>query len=60
MNKKSEYIVSLIFSKLKNYKAKEIFLEKEDFKKFIFLLFKDNWIKRKIRRPDIVITNMET
>ena len=42
MNKKSEYIVSLIFSKLKNYKAKEIFLEKEDFKKFIFLLFKDN------------------
>ena len=42
MNKKSEYIVSLIYSKLKNYKAKKIFLEKEEFEKFIFSLFKDN------------------
>ena len=39
MNNKSEYLVELIFKKLKNYKAKEIFLEKENLKKFIFSLF---------------------
>jgi len=42
MNQKSEYIIDLIFKKLKSYKAKEIFLEKENFKKFIFSLFKEN------------------
>ena len=42
MKPKSEYLVDLIFKKLKNYKIKEIFLEKEDFKKFIFSLFKEN------------------
>jgi len=31
----------LIFKKLKNYKTKEIFLEKENLKKFIFSLFKE-------------------
>ena len=39
---KSEYLVDLIFHKLKNYKAKEIFLEKDDLKKFILTLFKEN------------------
>ena len=45
MTPKSEQLVDLIFNKLKNYKAKEIFLEKETLKKFIFLLFKEDWIK---------------
>ena len=39
MTPKSEYLVDLIFKKLKNYKAKEIFLEKENLKKYIFSLF---------------------
>jgi len=38
MTPKSEYLVDLIFKKLKNYKKKEIHLEKENFKKFIFSL----------------------
>ena len=42
MASKSEYLVDLIFNKLKNYKAKEIILEKDNFKKFIFSLFKEN------------------
>ena len=42
MNTKSEYIVDLIFKKLKNYKSKSIFLEKENLKKYIFSLFKEN------------------
>ena len=41
MDSKLEYLVDLIFNKLKNYKAKEIILEKENFKKFIFSLFKE-------------------
>ena len=42
MTSKSEYLVELIFKKLKNYKAKQIILEKENLKKFIFSLFKEN------------------
>ena len=42
MNSKSEYLVDLIFKKLKNYSAKEILLEKENFKKFILSLLKEN------------------
>ena len=42
MNPKSEYLIDLIFKKFKNYKAKKIFLEKGDFKKFIFSLLKEN------------------
>ena len=42
MNSKLEYLVDLIFKKLKNYKAKEIFLEKENFKEFISSLLKEN------------------
>ena len=45
MNTKSEYLVDLIFKKLKNYKDKEIYLEKETLKKYIFSLFKENWIQ---------------
>ncbi len=42
MSLKSENLVDLIFKKLKNYKAKKIFLKKDELKKLIFLLFKDN------------------
>ena len=42
MSKKSEYLLDTIFKKLKNYKNKEIFLEKENFKKFVASLFKEN------------------
>ena len=43
MTQKSEHLVDLIFKKLKTYKNKKIFLEKEDFNKFIVSLFKENW-----------------
>ncbi len=42
MSSKSENLVDIIFKKLKNYKGKEIFLEKENLKKFIFSLLKEN------------------
>ena len=42
MEKNLEYQVNLIFKKLKNYKSKEIILEKENLKKFIFSLLKEN------------------
>ena len=42
MSPKSEYLIDSIFKKLKNYKAKKIFLEKEDLKKFIYSLLKVN------------------
>ena len=42
MDTKSEYLVDLIFEKFKNYKRKKILLEKENLKKFIFSLFKEN------------------
>ena len=42
MNPKSEKLINSIFNKLKNYKGKDISLEKENFKKFIFLLLKGN------------------
>ena len=42
MSPKSEYLVNLIFKKLKNYKAKEIVLEEENLYKFISSLFKEN------------------
>ncbi len=41
MNPKSEYLVERIFKKLKDYKTKKIILEKENFNKFIFSLFKE-------------------
>ena len=42
MNPKSEYLVDLIFKKLKTYKNKKIYLEKENLNKFILNLFKEN------------------
>ena len=42
MSLKTDYLVDLIFKKLKNYKTKEIYLEKENLKKFVFSLFKEN------------------
>ena len=42
MNPKSELLVDLIFNKLKTYKRKKIFLEKESLNKFILSLLKDN------------------
>ena len=43
MTTKSEHFVDLIFKKLKNYKKKELFLEKKTLKRFIFSLLKENW-----------------
>ena len=42
MSQKSEYLVDLIFNKLKTYKNKKISLEKENLSKFIHSLFKEN------------------
>ena len=42
MDNKTDYIIDLIFKKLKNYKVKKIFLEKENLKKFIFSLIQEN------------------
>ena len=39
---KSKYLADLIFKKLKNYKGKEIKLEKENLKRFILSLLKEN------------------
>ncbi len=44
MASKSDYLVDLIFKKLKNYKAKKISLEKENLKIFIISLLKENSI----------------
>ena len=45
MTPNSEHLVYLIFKKLKTYKKKKIFLEKESLNKYILSLFKENWIK---------------
>ena len=42
MTKESEYLVDSIFKKLKNFKSREIILEKENLRKFIFSLIKEN------------------
>ena len=42
MNPKSEQLVDLIFKKLKTYKNKKIFIEKESLNKFVLSLFKEN------------------
>ena len=39
---KSKQLVDLIFKKLKNYKHKKIFLEKDNLNKFILSLLKEN------------------
>ena len=45
MTPNSEHLVDLIFKKLKTYKKKKIFLDKESLSKFILLLFKENWMQ---------------
>ena len=45
MTPNSSYLIDLIFKKLKNYKTKKIFLEKENFEKFVFSLFKETDFK---------------
>ena len=42
MTSKSEQLIDLIFKKLKTYKNKKIFLEKENLDEFIFSLLKEN------------------
>ena len=42
MTSKSEHLVDLIFKKLKTYKNKEIFLDRESLDKFILSLLKEN------------------
>jgi len=42
MTPKSEHLVDLIFNKLKTYKRKKIFLEKENLDKFILSLLNEN------------------
>ena len=45
MNSKSDYLIDLIYKKLRSYKNREIFLEKKILKKFISSLIKENWTK---------------
>ena len=42
MTPKSEHLVDLIFNKLKTYKRKKIFLERENLNEFILSLLKEN------------------
>ena len=42
MTPKSEHLVDLIFSKLKTYKRKKIFLERENLNEFILSLLKQS------------------
>ena len=42
MTPKSEHLVDLIFNKLKTYKRKKIFLERENLDKFILSLLNEN------------------
>ena len=42
MTPKSEQLVDLVFKKLKTYKKKKIFLEKDNLNKFIISLLKEN------------------
>ena len=61
MTQKLEYIVDLIFTKLKVYKSKEIFLEKENLKKFIKALYKEKWTRekdKKLNKIKIVIVSL--
>ena len=54
MTPKSEHLVDLIFKKLKTYKKKKIFLEKESLNKFILSLFKENWMQGLFKLTAIV------
>ena len=54
MTPKSELLVDLIFKKLETYKNKKIFLDKKKFDKFIFSLFKENWMQELFNLTAIV------
>ena len=54
MTSNSEHLVDLIFKKLKTYKNKKIFLEKESLNKFILSLFKENWMQDLLKLTVIV------
>ena len=54
MTPKLEHLVDLIFKKLKNYKKKKIFIEKESLNKFILSLFKENWMQELFNLTAIV------
>ena len=54
MTPKSEQLIDLIFKKLKTYKNKKIFLEKETLNKFILSLFKENWMQNLFNLTAIV------
>ena len=54
MNPKSEQLVDLIFKKLKTYKNKKIFIEKESLNKFVLSLFKENWMQDLFKLTAIV------
>ena len=45
MTPKLEYLVDLIFKKLKTHKNKKIILKRDDLDKFILSLLKENWMK---------------
>ena len=59
MKSESEYLIDLIFKKLKTYKGKEISLEKENLKKFIFSLLKKNKLQRNIIKPVIIYSEFK-
>tara|TARA_A100001035_G_scaffold250627_1_gene222093 strand:+ start:340 stop:468 length:129 start_codon:yes stop_codon:yes gene_type:complete len=42
MTPKTSYLVEIIYKKLKKYRPKEIFLEKENLEEFISSLFKED------------------
>ena len=42
MNAKSEYLLNLIFEKLKKHKSRKINLEKDEFKEFVFYLINNS------------------
>ena len=54
MNRKSEYLFDLIFKKLKTYKNKKIFIQKESLNKFVLSLFKVNWMHDQLNLTAIV------
>ena len=54
MTPKSEHLVDLILKKLKSYKKKKIFLEKESLNNFILSLFKENWMEDLFKLTAIV------
>ena len=49
MTQKSEYLVDLIFIKLKKHNGKEIYLDKQNLRKFIISLINEKRIEREIR-----------